>query len=320
MVWVSNRWHARAGRKSRARPPVISTTVTASCVTTSDGVAVAVHDLGGEGPPALLVHATGFHAHVLAPLAAELAGAFSCCAVDLRGHGDSGLPPGLRFDWRGFALDVHAALAAIRGVRGETGQRPVGIGHSCGGAALLLAEQAVPGTFSQLYLFEPVVPSPTAPDHDLESRQLAASTRQRRETFASREQAYDNYASKAPLNLLRHDVLRAYVDYGFEDLEDGTVRLKCRRSNEALVYENAYRHSAFEHLDEVRCPTTIACGSESDTLDASVLEPVSKRIGDGKGRLEVLGGLRHLGPLQRPDQVARSVVESTRTPGVAWRA
>ncbi|MBA2436887.1 MAG: alpha/beta hydrolase, partial [Acidimicrobiia bacterium] len=39
-------------------------------VTTTDGVDIAVHDLGGRGRPLVLAHATGLHGLVWQPLAA----------------------------------------------------------------------------------------------------------------------------------------------------------------------------------------------------------------------------------------------------------
>ena len=60
-------------------------------VPSSDGVTLAVHDLGGDGPPILLAHATGFHGRVWLPVATHLADAH-CWAPDLLGHGDSVVP------------------------------------------------------------------------------------------------------------------------------------------------------------------------------------------------------------------------------------
>ena len=57
--------------------------------------------------------------------------------------------------------------------------------------------------------------------------------------FGSRDEAYENFAGKPPLNVLAPDALRAYVDHGFADQPDGTVRLKCRGENEARIYEGS---------------------------------------------------------------------------------
>jgi len=274
--------------------------------TASDGVSVALHDLGGEGPPALLVHATGFHARVLGPLARHLGGRLHCLAPDLRGHGESGVPADLDFNWVGFGNDVLAAVDAL-GLMGA-----VGIGHSCGGAALLLAEEARPGTFSSLYCFEPVVfPSEVPSKADL-AEPLAKGARQRREVFSSREEAYANYASKPPLSSFDPEVLAAYVEFGFEDLPDGTIRLLCRGENEARIYENGFRHPAFSRLGAIECPVVLACGADSYDFSPAALGMLLERVRNG--RLEVLGGLGHFGPLQQPLKVAESMIRALDPP------
>ena len=274
--------------------------------TTPDGVVLALHDLGGDGPPALLVHATGFHARVLGPLAHSLGTRFHSLALDLRGHGESGVPPDLNFDWAGFGTDVLTAVDAF-GLEG-----PVGVGHSCGGASLLLAEEARPGTFSTLYCFEPIVfPSGTLPVPD-PSEVLARKARQRREVFSSRQEAYANYASKPPLDVLHPDALAAYVEFGFEDLPDGSVRLRCRGENEALMYEAGLRHTAYSRLNAVKCPAVIACGAESSSFGRADFEPVVERLANAS--LEVLPRLGHFGPLEAPSAVADSVIRDLDPP------
>lgn len=271
-----------------------------------DGVALAVHDLGGEGEPAILVHATGFHGRVLGPLARGLGSRLHCLSLDLRGHGESDAPVDLDFDWRGFGTDVLTAVDAL-GLK-----RPFAIGHSCGGAALLLAEEARPGTFSGLYCFEPVVfPSEGPHSKDL-SQPLAKGARQRREVFSSRAEAYDNYASKPPLGSFDPEVLAAYVQYGFEDLPDGTVRLRCRGENEARVYENGFRHPAFSLLGAVECPVVLACGSKSKDFTPATLGLLADRL--ATARVEVLPGLGHFGPLEHPSVVADSVIRALDPP------
>jgi len=54
------------------------------------------------------------------------------------------------------------------------------------------------------------------------SEQLARGARLRREIFASRQELMPITLETA-LNVLDPEVLAAYVEFGFEDLADGTV-------------------------------------------------------------------------------------------------
>lgn len=264
-----------------------------------DGVQIAVHELGGGGPPLLLVHATGFHGRVWQPVADGLATGFHCVAPDLRGHGDSTPASGLDFDWRGFAVDLLTVVDEL-GL-----ESPFGVGHSSGATALLLAEQSRPGTFRGLYCFEPIlVPAdpPLGRDHD---SWLAAATRRRRAAFPSRADALRHFASKRPLSTLDPAALRAYVEHGFEEVAGGGVRLKCSPEHEALVYEMATAHDCFVRLAEIRCSVTLVRGGRSEAYSPGLFEELAGRLHSSWS--EVLAELSHLGPMEDADAVAGSV-------------
>ncbi|MEY2475780.1 MAG: hypothetical protein QOG87_1095 [Actinomycetota bacterium] len=269
-------------------------------VTTPDGNQVAVHDFGGTGPTLLLAHATGFHGRVWAPVAAQLG--FRCVAFDERGHGDSDPAPGGDYDWHGFATD---ALAVIDGL--DLGGPVLAAGHSCGGALLLLAEERRPGTFGALWTYEPVmIPAEGLPTLPVQGENpLAAGARKRRPSFASKQAAFDNYAGKPPFSALDAAALRAYVEHGFAEQPDGSVRLKCEPESEARTYEMGMRHDAFDGLPKVECPVTVVCGEVTDAFPEPVITMVAARL--PKGRPEVLAGLGHFGPLQDPSAVAASI-------------
>jgi pimeloyl-ACP methyl ester carboxylesterase len=269
---------------------------------TADGAGIAYYDFGGPGRPLLLAHATGFCAAVLGPLASRLAGDFRCIALDARAHGSSDRPPREDFGWYGFAADVLAVVDHL-GLRGSAG-----FGHSCGAAALLLAEEARPGTFATLYCYEPVLypfDTPLAPT--AAGNPLAAGARRRREVFSSPAEARQNFSTKAPFDRLHPEVLAAYVDNGFAPVPEG-IGLRCRRDDEARVYAHGLAHDAFAHLDRVRCPVTLACGAETDAIGTDVLRLVAGRL--PAATVEVLPGLGHFGPLEDPDALARSVIAS----------
>ena len=268
-----------------------------------DGLEIAVRDMGGSGPHVVFAHATGLHGAVWEPVAAHLPDALHRVALDHRGHGDSGLPPGLDFDWRGLARDV---LAVVDSLAADARPGPVyAVGHSSGGTAALLAEQARPGTFGALYCFEPVLVAADPPLGRDPDNWLAAGARRRREVFASRAEAYASYASKPPFARWAPEALAAYVEHGFDDLADGTVRLKCRGENEALVYEMATAHDGFARLVEVNCPVMLASGANSDAFGPTAAKALERRLPHPS--TDVLPGLSHFGPLEDPAAVAASI-------------
>lgn len=245
---------------------------------------------------AVLAHATGFHGRVWEPTARRLPGV-ACHAVDLRGHGDTPMPEGYDFPWAAFGDDVLATVDRL-----PAGDRDglVGIGHSCGGAALVLAEAARPGTFASLWLYEPAAfPPPEA--GVVQSNPLVEPTKRRRPTFADRAEAARNYASKPPMDAFDPEVLAAYVDHGFED-EGDLVRLKCRPMNESQIYASSLVADVYEAMAKVRCPVVVVQGVESPS---GRFDRLAEQFPDA--RLESHPDLAHFGPLTHPERIAASV-------------
>lgn len=267
---------------------------------TPDGLTVALHEHGGRGRPTLLCHATGFHGAVWAPLSAALGDHFERWALDFRAHGASVVPPGHPLPWADIATDVLTAVDALPGVEG----RLLGVGHSMGGACLLLAEQARPGTFAGLWLFEPIAP-PTGAMPSVEGRnEMAEGALRRRPSFPSVAEALVNYAAKPPFSVLRADALHAYVRHGLVAGEDGAVHPACRPEDEARVFQGARDHRAFAHLAEVRCPVVVACG-EDEGGPAAFAPSIAEAL--PRGRLERHRHMGHFGPLEAPLALAEAI-------------
>jgi pimeloyl-ACP methyl ester carboxylesterase len=269
-------------------------------VPSTRGVTVALYDLGGDGPPLLFCHPTGFHAMTWAPLAGELDTAARCWSLDFRGHGDSTVPDDGDYTWSGMADDVLAAVDHI-------GAPPAGmlaVGHSLGGAALVLAEQARPGTFAGLWLFEPIIPPPPEGPLPAGPNPLATAARKRRRRFPDRDAAYANYASKPPLDTLTPAALRAYVDHGFRDVPGGEVELKCTPEVEAAVFESSFGTPIFPRLGEVRCPVTVAVSGDGG-MPARLAPLVVDALPEA--RLESYPELTHFGPMEDPARLAVAI-------------
>ncbi|MGQ0831021.1 MAG: alpha/beta fold hydrolase [Microthrixaceae bacterium] len=278
-----------------------------------DGALLTIHDLGGSTRPTLLCHATGFHGAVWEPLASALGPDLRRWSLDFRAHGRSTRPAGTGLAWPAFADDVLAVIDGLHLAVGEV----LGVGHSMGGAALLLAEQARPGTFAGIWAFEPITPPPGALPPPEGGNSLADGAARRRATFPSHADALANFASKPPLNALRADALHAYVRHGFVAGEHGQVDLACRPVDESEIYRGGGAHDAFARLDRVTCPVVVACG-RAEPGPALFAPLVAAAL--PAGRLERIEPLGHFGPLEAPEICAASIERFASTLAVTPRA
>ena len=218
----------------------------------------------------------------------------------MRAHGDSKVGPDGDLRWEAFADDLLAVIDHL------DLDRPIGIGHSKGGAALLLAEERRPGTFRGLWCWEPVI-MPLAPSSGgpVDGNPLARSALNRRDTFDSFDAALENFASKPTMQAFHPQALEAYVRHGFSSGTDGSVHLKCRPENEAQVYQMARHHQAWASLGTVTYPVVIARGALGTGGPAAMAGPVAERL--PHGRLEPHDELGHFGPMEDPDAIAASI-------------
>ena len=263
-------------------------------VEVADGVELALHCLGGDGPPLLFVHATGFNGRTYGPLTSRLTEHFTVWAPDLRAHGWSPPPVDRDFLWTTLAADLLGIVDHLGIAQGELDC----VGHSIGAATLLLADTLRPGTIGRMYGYEPVVwrlEDQFGPGEN----PLIALTTKRREEFASRGEAFERFASRPPFGGVRADALASYLANGFEDLPDGSVRLRCRAADEAATYDGEWV-STTARLEGSATPVVIGKGLEMTFEDIGV--PAHEALPNSK--LITYHGLGHFGPFEAPDVIA----------------
>jgi pimeloyl-ACP methyl ester carboxylesterase len=269
-------------------------------VRSTDEVTVELHDLGGNGPPLLIAHATGFCAGAYRPMATSLTGAHHVWALDFRAHGNTSTPDDLKLTWNGMTDDILAVSEALGG-------DPLrAFGHSMGGACLMAAELARPQTLAAAVLFEPMI-VPKGSGRGGSDNALAAGARRRRSRFASREEALTRYASRPPLGTFRADALHDYVHHGFADQPDGTVELRCSPEREAQVFE-APGKPEIASLPSVDVPVLVTRGGRDGPAGPAGLAGLAAEQ-LSRGTLLEYPHLSHFGPFQDPDGLARDVLE-----------
>jgi pimeloyl-ACP methyl ester carboxylesterase len=254
----------------------------------ANGVRIHFTEFAGNGPPLLLVHATGFHGRVWDPFVPGLSEHFSVIAIDQRGHGDSDKPEA-DYGWERFGHDVQAVVEHL-GLRGAAAA-----GHSSGAVALIFAESWEPGTFSSLVLMDPVT-LPAEVRSQMRHNPLAPGARKRRALWNSREEMVERLKAGTRLSGWRDEFLRAYVEHGTYLSEDGRFALKCPPEIEARIYESGGTHDGYERLWSLEARTLVLVGEHSEIWSYSGLMRDVRN-----GSAEVVSGAGHFFPMEAPE-------------------
>lgn len=266
----------------------------------TNGVRLHYLDWGGGGPPAVLLHATGFLARLWEPIAEELSGRFHVYAYDARGHGDSDKPP-TGYTWDRFAADLRGFLDAL-GLR-----RVLAIGHSGGGAAAAHLAATEPECVSAAVLIEPIIFPPLRDDSGDERRQeLSTGAARRHMAWPSREALIRSYRKRPIFAHWREDVLGLYAEHGTFQRDDGRFELKCPGKIEAQVYQNSLSLDTWGLLPDIRCPTLVVRGQRTESGLALVAQEVARRIPGA--RLATIADAGHLVPMERPQSVVAEIL------------
>ena len=133
---------------------------------------------------------------------------------------------------------------------------------------------------------------------------MSDAARRRRAVFPSRSDALWRYASRPPLSALRADSLAAYVEHGFEDLPDGTVRLKCDPESEARTFECETKMT-LDRVGGITVPTVVGVGGEEPTSELFGVPLVEAMVGARLIRYPHIG---HFGPLQDPATIGADIL------------
>jgi pimeloyl-ACP methyl ester carboxylesterase/catechol 2,3-dioxygenase-like lactoylglutathione lyase family enzyme len=257
-------------------------------------------DYGGDGPPAVLHHATGFHAWVWQPIAERLSTRYRVFALDARGHGDSDKPPA-GYRWETFIADLVAFVEAL-GLG-----RALGVGHSLGGTTTAGAAAERPDLFRAVALLDPILIPREFRNPSSSDNPMASGALKRREVWESLEQVFASYRGRGPFVKWPDDLLRLYVDHGFTADERG-VRLKCPPTIEAAVFRMAPEpgFDGWATLERVTVPALLMRGVESEAFSARDAEAALARLQHGE--LCTLPDTTHMFPMEAPETVAASIL------------
>ncbi|MEZ5251731.1 MAG: alpha/beta hydrolase [Ilumatobacteraceae bacterium] len=281
----------------------------ASPVTSTLGVRLAVHELGGQPDaglrPLLVSHATGFHGRCYLADGPRARRPLPLDRVRLsrpRRHtttrGTGGVGP------------LRRRRAGDGSGDGDVFEGPVGrSGHSMGGACLLMAAHRSRPVPPPRRVRADRVP---AGRHPARRPGIAARgrVRRRRSSFRSstprsRTTPRSDRSAASPTPLLE-----AYVRHGFREAADGRVHLKCDPETEAQTFEGGGGHDTWDVLPEIATPVLVIAGKVEPMQPSNIAAGVAERLPEGT-YLE-LPEMDHFAPMTHPAEMADLVADFLR--------
>lgn len=257
---------------------------------------------GTKGPQLSFAHANGYPPAAYQPLLTLLGAQHRVRALAQRPLWPGADPQQLK-DWNLLAHDLLQFLD-------ECGTpQVVGIGHSLGAIATLLAALQRPAAFSAVVLLDPVLEPPAnllqwvgAKLFGLaRTRALEASAQRRRTSFGSTQEMFANYRTKPAFARLSDAGLQAYVAAMASPGAAGTVQLAYPPAWEAKIYITL-PGNLWRKLPLLQVPLLVVGGAESDTFTSAAAQAVAQRLPHTTIRIVPDAG--HLVPLERPAAVA----------------
>lgn len=264
-----------------------------------NGIRLSCQDWGGEGPPIVVLHATGFLGRVYRPIALALRSTGHVYSYDQRGHGDSSRPADGNYSWASTAADLKAFIVAMKL------ERTCGLGHSAGATAIGSLAGAEPALISRAVLVEPVVFDDEVPESAQDS--LYERTRKRKRWFESAEAMFRSLERKPPFNTWRRDMLRDYCEYGTRLAPQGGVELKCPPEIEADFYARAREFPGLTLMLKSRSSLLLMFGEKSDSTGVKIVDKIAAQLVNGT--VVTIPDAGHFLPMEQPEMVARMAAE-----------
>ena len=266
-----------------------------------------------SGPPLVFLHANGYPPETYRNFLGGFLNAYQVTAIYLRPCWPGADPEDIQ-NWLCFRDDYLDYLTQREDPSLQSGVSPgqariIGVGHSLGAMATIMAAIKEPDHFKALVLIEPVLFSRlrgtflrlTFPLKLMRRfHPLVKRTLKRKTSFPDQESMYQNYRKKPIFQRLSNDVLAGYVEGLAAKNPDGSVTLRYSPAWEARIYETSGIADwyVWRNLSNIELPILVMRGAISDTLWASTLDQMVDRL--PVGRAYTVEGAGHLAPLEKP--------------------
>ena len=254
-------------------------------------------------------HANGFVSGSYTQMFAPLETHYTLGKIEIIGHNPR-YP--VTQNWTNLIEEVRESVETFQ-QQHNTQEPVIGLGHSLGAALTLMTALKYPHLFSQLVLMEP----PLSVGYHAFVWRLAilfglndkispaGASKNRRVTFASREQVKFAFSKNAFFQSFDERCLDDYIHYGFTDNADGSCQLRFNREIEVQIFRTVPTNTRkiAKLSRKIKMPVHVIIGKSSDLTQRGILPNLIKHTQFNHSEFE--GG--HMFPLQKPEATAELI-------------
>jgi pimeloyl-ACP methyl ester carboxylesterase len=270
-----------------------------------DKKSIPFDNFGGEGPLLHFAHANGYPPACYRRLVAPLTDHYQVLAVHHRPLWPGTMPEELD-SWHQIGQDM------LRFFEEHKLSNIIGVGHSLGAVETMFAAIQRPDLFRAVVLIEPVFLMPAILHlFDLQPKgtltevfPLVNITKSRRNSWDSREEAFDHFRPKRVFAKWSDDVLWDYIWHGLHKNEAGKIELTYAPEWEARIY-SLPPTDVWELIPKINRPTLGIRGSDTDTLVPAAWH--LWQMAQPKGKFLDIKNCTHMVPMEKPLEIAEAI-------------
>ena len=271
---------------------------------------IPFEDFGGAGEVIHFAHANAYHPRSYTQLIRHFLPDYRVKGMLFRPFWE-GSKTRSAPSWRTYARDL------IHFLEQKNAQQIIGIGHSLGAITTLLAAAERPDLFQKIILIEPVILAPriyrfTALTPPFIRRRMippAKIASRRRDTWSSKEEAYQYLRSKRVFREISDTVFQDVIEHGINQVSERRAQLAFSKEWEAHIYSSTI--NPWRAIRKLNTPFLVIKGENTNVISDEVWRELQK-VHPGARYLDITG-TTHLVPLERPQLIAEEIINFIKT-------